>query len=223
LAHWADWCFVVCRTEAGSRRHRGLSYLLCPMRQAGIDIRPIVQATGTSEFNEVFFDGARTPATNVVGSPGEGWRVAMGTLAFERGVATLAQQVGFERELDAVITAARDQAAATGDPLPTAIRHRLVDSWIGLRLLRYNALRTLSGGEREPGPEASIAKLQWGSWHRALGNLGVDVSGAAGMLHHDDATPLFLFSRADTIYGGSNQIQRNVIGERVLGLPKGPV
>ncbi|MGH3239096.1 MAG: acyl-CoA dehydrogenase family protein, partial [Spirillospora sp.] len=98
LALEADWCFAVCRTEPGSSRHRGLSYLLVPMRQDGVDVRPIVQLTGTSEFNEVFFDGARTAAANVVGEVDGGWRVAMGTLGFERGVATLAQQIGFERE-----------------------------------------------------------------------------------------------------------------------------
>ena len=218
LAHLADWCFVVCRTDPSSTRHRGLSYLLCPMRQPGIEVRPIVQLTGTSEFNEVFFDGARTAGSNVVGPPGEGWRVAMGTLSFERGVATLAQQVGFQRELDAAMARAR-RNGPVADPI---LRQRLVDAWIGLRLLRYNALRTLSSVDREPGPEASVSKLQWGTWHQDLANLGIDVLGPAGTLDAGEATALFLFARADTIYGGSNEIQRNVIGERALGLPKGP-
>ena len=217
LAHWADWCFVVARTGGADKpRHKGLSYLLVPMGQQGIEIRPIVQLTGTSEFNEVFFDGARAAAGDVVGEVDGGWRVAMGTLAFERGVATLAQQIGFERELSHVLDAARD-AGRAADPV---LRDRLVGAWIGLRLLRYNALRTLAA-DGEPGPEASVAKLAWASWHRALGELAVDVQGPAGMAAGDPgAEALFLFTRADTIYGGSNEVQRNVIAERSLGLPR---
>src|SRR6476646_276657 len=111
LAHVADWCFVLARTEPGAKGHRGLSYLLVPMKQDGVDVRPIVQLTGTSEFNEVFFDDARTAVDLVVGDVGDGWHVAMGTLGFERGVATLGQQVGFRRELDAVIDLARRTGA----------------------------------------------------------------------------------------------------------------
>jgi alkylation response protein AidB-like acyl-CoA dehydrogenase len=220
LAHWADWCFVLCRTEPGSVRHRGLSYLLVPMRQDAVEIRPIVQLTGTSEFNEVFFDGAVCPAGNVVGRVGDGWRVAIATLAFERGVSTLAQQIGFERELEQVVRSAR----ASGASRHPAVRQRIVDAWIGLRLLRYNALRVMSASADRgtPGPKASISKLQWGTWHRSMANLGMDVLGPAALVD-DDVSRLFLFTRADTIYGGSNQVQRNVIGERVLGLPKEPV
>ncbi|MCZ7534486.1 MAG: acyl-CoA dehydrogenase family protein [Acidimicrobiia bacterium] len=219
LAQWADWCFVVARTDREAPRHRGLSYLLCPMRQEGVEIRPIVQITGTSEFNEVFFDGARTAAANIVGELNGGWRVALATLAFERGVSTLAQQIGFERELDSVLTVARERGL-TDDPI---VRARLADAWIGLRLLRYNALRTMSD-EGEPGPEASISKLAWATWHRALGRLAADVLGPSIELsEHESLRSLFLFTTADTIYGGSNQIQRNLLGERVLGLPKEPV
>ncbi|WP_063837526.1 acyl-CoA dehydrogenase family protein, partial [Streptomyces sp. NRRL WC-3549] len=121
LAHASQWCFVVARTEPGSSRHHGLSYLLVPLDQPGVEIRPITQLTGTSEFNEVFFDGARTRAENIVGAPGDGWRVAMATLGFERGVSTLGQQVGFRRELETLIEEARRNGAA-GDPL---IRDRL--------------------------------------------------------------------------------------------------
>jgi alkylation response protein AidB-like acyl-CoA dehydrogenase len=217
LAHWADWCFVVARTGGADKpRHKGLSYLLVPMGQDGIEIRPIVQLTGTSEFNEVFFDGARTARVNVVGEVDGGWRVAMGTLAFERGVATLAQQIGFERELASVVATAR----ATGRGADPTVRERLVEAWIGLRLLRYNALRTLAS-DGEPGPEASVAKLAWATWHRTLGELAVDVQGPAGVAGGDaGAEALFLFTRADTIYGGSNEVQRNVIAERSLGLPR---
>jgi alkylation response protein AidB-like acyl-CoA dehydrogenase len=222
-AHTSDWCFVVARTEPGSVRHAGLSYLLVPMDQPGIEVRPIVQITGTSEFNEVFFNGARTDASLVVGQPGDGWRVAMATLAYERGVATLGQQVGFARELDAIIDIARANGAADSP----VMRQRLADAFIGLRLLRFNALRTLhSIADGEPGPEASISKLQWATWHRALGNLAMDVQGMDATIAEGDdydlstLQRLFLFTRADTIYGGSNEIQRNVIGERALGLPR---
>lgn len=223
LAHVADWCFAVARTDPGSTRHRGLSYLLVPMDQPGIDVRPIQQITGTSEFNEVFFDGAVTGVENRVGDEGDGWRVALGTLAFERGLATLGQQIGFERELDAVVAAARVNGALD-DP---ALHVRIVDAWIGLKVMRYTALRTLtSAGEGTPGFEASISKLQWATWHRDLGELAVDVAGAAGLVTDGapyeltDAQRLFLYTRADTIYGGSNEVQRNIIAERMLGLPR---
>ncbi|MEU7699471.1 acyl-CoA dehydrogenase family protein [Streptomyces sp. NPDC039028] len=223
LAHEANWCFVVARTEPGSTRHHGLSYLLVPLDQAGVEIRPIVQLTGTSEFNEVFFDRARTHASHIVGAPGEGWRVAMATLGFERGVSTLGQQVGFRRELEAVIALAR-RNGAVADPL---VRDRIARAWIGLETIRFNALRMLGGtAAGAPGPEASIGKIFWATWHRELGELAMDVCGAEGMLAagepYDltDWQRLYLFSRSDTIYAGSNEIQRNIIAERVLGLPK---
>ncbi|MER7991131.1 acyl-CoA dehydrogenase family protein [Streptomyces noursei] len=221
LAQDSQWCFVVARTEPGSVRHRGLSYLLVPLDQPGVDVRPITQLTGTSEFNEVFFDGARAP--HVVGAPGDGWRVAMATLGFERGVSTLGQQVGFRRELETLMEVARRNGAAD-DPL---IRDRLARAWIGLETIRCNALRMLEGvAAGAPGPEASIGKIYWATWHRELGELAMDVRGAGGMLAAgepydlDDWQRLFLFSRADTLYAGSNEIQRNIIAERVLGLPK---
>lgn len=223
LAHESDWCFVVARTEAGSTRHQGLSYLLVPLDQPGVEIRPINQLTGTSEFNEVFFDGARTRAGHVVGAPGEGWKVAMATLGFERGVSTLGQQVGFRRELESLIELARHNGAAD-DPL---IRDRLARAWVGLETIRCNALRMLDQvAAGAPGPEASIGKIFWATWHRELGELAMDVCGADGMLAagppYDltDWQRLFLFSRSDTIYALPNEIQRNIIAERVLGLPK---
>ena len=225
-AQWSDWCFVLCRTDPRAPRHRGLSYLLVPMRQSGIEVRPIVQMTGGSEFCEVFFDGARTAAENVVGRPGEGWKVAMGTLAFERGASTLGQQYLFANELAQVFDAARRNGKAA-DP---AVRQRLVDAWIGLRVMRFNALRTLGRGGDEPalGREAMITKLYWSTWHRSLGELAMDVLGPEGEIAAGEPYELhplqrlFLFSRADTIYAGSNQIQRNLIAERGLGLPREP-
>jgi alkylation response protein AidB-like acyl-CoA dehydrogenase len=225
LAHQADWCFVVCRTEPGSTRHRGLSYLLVPMDQPGIEIRPIRQLTRTSEFNEVFFDGARTARDNVVGAVGDGWRVALATLAFERGVALLGHQLSFVRELDRLIALAGNRGR-TGDPV---LRQRLAAAWAELRIMRYNTVRSLAGvdGPIAP-PEASIAKLYWSSWHQKMGELAMDVLGTAATVIDGDCYELgdlhrtFLFSRSETIYGGSNEIQRNIIGERVLGLPPEP-
>ena len=188
------------------------------MNQDAITVRPITQLTGTSEFNEVYFDGARTAADLVVGEPGRGWSIAMGTLGFERGVSTLGQQVGFARELDGVIAVARSNGSIE-DPL---VREKLTRAWMGLRVMRAYALTTL-GGTGTQG-EDSISKLLWANWHRGLGELAMDVVGAPSMLapdgELDEWQRLFLFTRADTIYGGSNEIQRNIISERVLGLPR---
>jgi alkylation response protein AidB-like acyl-CoA dehydrogenase len=222
LAHVSHWCFVVARTEPGSQRHRGLSFLLVPMEQPGVEVRQIVQITGGGEFNETFFTDARTSSDLIVGAPGDGWKVAMGLLGFERGISTLAQQVGFERELRHVV----DLARRHGRLAEPVVRQRLAAAHTGLQLMRWNAQRSMGSGV--PGPEASISKLFWGTWHRDLGELLMDVIGAESMLI--EAAPyqltleqkLFLFTRSDTIYGGSNEIQRNVLGERVLGLPKEP-
>ncbi len=218
LAHVADWCFVLARTAPAppaGPRSAGLSYLLVPMRQPGITVRPIRQLTGDSEFNEVFFDDAVTEAGLVVGEPGQGWKVAMATLAYERGAATVGQQIGFQRDLDDLVAVARS-TGATADP---ALRERLTRAWLDLTVLRTHTLRAL----RESPPAASsVIKLLWTRWRQGLGELAMDV------LARGDADPAvvqrwqtyFLFSRADTIYGGSNEIQRGIVAERVLGLPR---
>jgi alkylation response protein AidB-like acyl-CoA dehydrogenase len=217
LAHIADWCFVLARTDPDAPKRRGLSYLLVPMDQPGVQVRPITQLTGSSEFNEVFFDGAVTAADNIVGAPGDGWRVATGTLAFERGVATLGQQLGFARELDEVVRAAR-ASGAYDDPV---WHDTVVEAWVGLQTLRHHALRTLGTPDGDlPGVEASVAKLLWAPWHQRLGELAMAVTGPSATLTTGgltDAQRLFLFTRADTIYGGSNEIQRNIIADRLLG------
>jgi alkylation response protein AidB-like acyl-CoA dehydrogenase len=215
LAQFADWCFVLARTSADETRHRGLSCLLVPMRQEGVTVWPIVQLTGTSEFNEVFFTDA--VAADLVGAAGDGWRVAMGTLGVERGVSTVGQQLGFARELDSVFAAARD----TEDPSVTA---RLTDAWIELQVMRFYASASL--GDGSAGVEANIAKLLWAPWHQRLGELAVDVLGTEATVvgpsyELSEAQRLFLFTRADTIYGGSSEIQRNIVAERGLGLPRG--
>ena len=236
LAQHAQWAFVLCRTDPAGERHAGLSYLLVPMDQPRVEVRPIVQITGGSEFNEVFFDEAETDAGLVVGGVGNGWAVAMGTLGFERGASTLGQQTGYRRELDAVLGLARSNGSIDDPPL----RQDLMRSYSELEILRYNQLRMLTAlvADGVPGPEMSIGKLYWASWHRRLGELGMRVRGASAMVSVDATPPLedpldlgyqldslqrtFLYSRAHTIYGGSNQVQRNVIGERVLGLPREP-
>ncbi len=202
---------------------------MVPLDQDGVEVRPIEQITGGSEFNEVFFTGARTDADLVVGEPGQGWGVAMGLLGFERGVSTLGQQVGFARELETVVELARSNGAYD-DPV---LRDRLARATVELDVMRVNALRGLSaltaGSDSSAGGGAgSIAKLVWGGWHRRLGELAMEVAGADGLTARgapydlDPLQRLFLFSRADTIYGGSDEVQRNILAERVLGLPREP-
>jgi alkylation response protein AidB-like acyl-CoA dehydrogenase len=223
-AHVSAWIFVLARTEPGSQRHHGLSFLLVPLDQPGIEVRPIEQLTGGSEFNEVFFTGARTAADLVVGEPGQGWAVAMALLGFERGVSTLAQQVGFERELADLVALAKGNGAFE-DPV---LRDRLARARVGLAVMRANVLRTLDDrvtGAHSQVKAQSIAKLVWANWHRDLGELAMAIAGPAALIadpHLDAWQRLFLFSRADTIYGGSDEIQRNILAERVLGLPKEP-
>jgi alkylation response protein AidB-like acyl-CoA dehydrogenase len=160
----------------------------------------------------------------VLGEPGDGWRVAMATLGYERGVFTLGQQIGFRRELARVIEVAKRTGAAD-DPV---LRDRLVRSWLELEIMRLNALRAEPGRTEaarvEQGRLAAIGKLYWSEWHRRLGELAQAVQLKSGLVAHDgelnDLQRLYLFSRADTIYAGSSEIQRNIIAERTLGLPR---
>ena len=225
MGMFADWAFVVTRTEPGSVGPKGLSYLLVPLRQAGITIRPIRQMSGEAEFAEMFFDGAVAEADNLVGAPGDGWRVAMATLGFERGVSTVVQQMRFANELEALIARAKANGSAQ-DPL---IRQRIAEAWTGLQIMRQGLLRTLSDeADGRLGEEALTSKLYWSRWRRALGDLAMDVQGLAGEIaeggdyRFNELTHMHLTSRADTIYAGSSQIQRNIIAERGLGLPREP-
>ncbi len=225
-AHESEFCFVIARTDPDSVGHKGLGFFLMKMDQPGVEIRPIEQLTGTSEFNEVFFDEAVCGAEDIVGAPGDGWKVAMGLLGFERGVSTLGQQMLFQNELDAIIAIAKENGAAK-DP---AIRQRIADAHVGLKIMRYNSMRTLSGGGDDGSlqKEAMIYKLYWSTWHRNLGKLAMDVMGAeseileAGPYELNRLQSMYLFTRADTIYGGTNQVQRNIIAERALGMPREP-
>ncbi len=225
LADESDFVFVLARVDRDSSRHHGLGFFLVALDQPGVTIRPINQLTGTAEFNEVYFDDAVCDAEDIVGAPGDGWKVAMGLLGFERGVSTLGQQMLFQTELDEIIRIAKANGASR-DP---DIRQRIAEAHIGLKTMRYNSMRMLSGGEDGSlSREAMIYKLYWSSWHRNLGKLAMDVLGPdaelieSGPYELNKLQSLFLFTRADTIYGGTNQIQRNLIAERALGMPKEP-
>lgn len=225
LAHISDWIFVIARSDEGSKGPKGLTFLMMPLNQPGIEIRGIKQINGDAEFNETFFTDATCAEDSLIGAPGEGWGIAMGLLAFERGVSTLGQQMGFRNELDDIIAAAKANGSAN-DPL---IRQRIAKAEIGLHLMRYGALRMLSNTDHSKVDGAALTyKIQWASWRRSLGELGMDVLGQAGEVTDNaeyewSTLPnLFLYSRSDTIYGGTNQIQRNLIAERALGMPREP-
>jgi alkylation response protein AidB-like acyl-CoA dehydrogenase len=229
-AHLADWCFVLARTGDEAERHRSLTYLIVSMHQPGIEVRPIIQATGETEYCEVFFDGAVTAVENVVGTVGGGWGVARAPRGFERGTGAMGMQLSFEREFEGL----RAMARQPGVRLDPGLRHALVQSWIELRLMRTTLDRSLPGiAAGHPGPEASISKLAWSSWYQRFGELAMRVRGMASMISDvgppagvQPRTPLdnvqraFLFGRAVTIYAGSNEIQRTIVGERTLGLPR---
>jgi alkylation response protein AidB-like acyl-CoA dehydrogenase len=238
MAHVANWIFVLARTDPEATKHKGISFLLVPMDQPGVEVRPIRMMTGWSEFNETFFTDARTPRGNVVGAVNGGWAVAMTLLGYERGEAAATFPIMFRAELDRLVDLAR-QTGASADPV---IRQRLADCYARVEIMRYLGMRTLTkflaGGE--PGPAESSFKLYWSEYHKVVTELAVDVLGPAA-LTPSGRTPLsfraddvgapndsaswvttFLMSRAGTIYAGSSQIQRNIVGEMVLGLPKEP-
>ena len=227
-AHLSDWCFVLCRTDPDTPAREGLSYILVPMDQPGVTVRPLRQMTGSAEFNEVFLDDARTAADLVVGRVNDGWRVAMATLGFERGAAALAEQLRFERELWDIVDLARKNGAAEHP----VVRQRLSQSYIGVQIMGYNALRVLSATDLASVESAgSIGKLYWSTWYQRLGELAMDILGPAGQIvpdagpgeyEPDDIQRAYMFARAGTIYAGSSEIQKNIIGERVLWLPREP-
>jgi alkylation response protein AidB-like acyl-CoA dehydrogenase len=222
----ADWLYVLCRTDPDAPKHRGISLLLIPSNAPGVDIRPIRTLAGNREFCEVFFTGARTAADLVVGPLHGAWRVVMGTLGTERMLTTLPYQYAFERELGSLVGTLRD-AGRTTDPV---VRQRLADAYVGLQVIRWGNARSLAGlrSKGEVGEESSISKLLWANWHQRLGELAMDLLGLDALTVGADYAlgefqRVFLTSRAETIYGGANEIQRTIIGERVLGLPREPV
>ncbi|HEY9557898.1 MAG TPA: acyl-CoA dehydrogenase family protein [Acidimicrobiales bacterium] len=243
-AQFADYCFLLARTDPTVVKQAGISYLLVPMDQPGIEVRPIVQPDGTAEFNEVFFSDARCPEANVVGGLNNGWAVANTTLGFERGMSATTGYRRFAEELHMMIEAAREHGLAD-DPI---IRQRLAEYHSKIQIIRINGLRSLTQsvtGKKDPGVAVLGAtnKLWWSEMHKAAMELAVDIYGPEAMLRTTGPeswpattrtpsspvgytmTPMlsaFFFSRSETIWGGASQIQRNIVGERVLGLPKEP-
>jgi alkylation response protein AidB-like acyl-CoA dehydrogenase len=243
--HHADYCFLLTRTDPDAPKHKGISYLLVPMKQPGVEVRGIVQPDGTAEFCEVFFTDARCPKDNVVGGVNNGWKVANSTLAFERGMSATTGYRRFEEEYKLMVAAARANGCID-DP---TIRQRLMVFHTKVQILRINGLRSLSStlaGVKDLGIAALGAtnKMFWTEMHKEAMELALDIHGAASMLvdtgsgsgswpgtAREKRRPgypvsammsAFFFSRSETIWGGTSQIQRNIVGERVLGLPKEP-
>jgi alkylation response protein AidB-like acyl-CoA dehydrogenase len=243
--HHADYCFLLTRTDPDAPKHKGISYLLVPMKQPGVEVRGITQPDGTAEFCEVFFDGARCPKGNVVGGVNNGWKVANSTLALERGQSATTGYRRFEEEYRLLVDTAR-KTGAIGDAM---IRQRLMEYYTKIQILRINGLRTLSAavaGVKDPSVATLGAtnKMFWSEMHQAAMELALDLQGPSAMLVttgppneswpgalRDKRRPgypvspmmsAFFFSRSETIWGGTSQIQRNIVGERVLGLPKEP-
>ncbi len=226
LAPFGDWIFVLCRTDPDAPKHQGISYILCDMHQPGVEMRPIKQMTGTSGFGEVFFTNARTPKDMLVGNLNDGWRVAMTTLMFERGGNILGSAVRFRRMMsqlrELAETTAMNGGHAIDDPV---IRQRLSQLLVEVELLRRNSERAMSPllkGE-SPGPESSMGKLYWSEWYVRATELAMEILGADGLINRQSNTWLleYLAARASTIYTGTSEIQRNILAERVLGLPRG--
>jgi alkylation response protein AidB-like acyl-CoA dehydrogenase len=232
FAQFSHWCFMLVRTDSTVAKHKGLSFLLVDMRTPGITIRPLVQITGEREFSEVFFDDVRVPAENLVGEVNQGWRIAMATLRYERGPAEAApRQVLFRRDLERLFDVARNASRGgrrlSEDP---ALRQKLAACYTELEVMRLNGLRGLSrlANGQELGQESSFTKLYWSHMYQRLSELALEVLGPASALAGDDPQVVaeglfshrFLQSRAFTIYSGTSEIQRNIIAERVLGLPK---
>ena len=243
--HHADYCFLLTRTDKDAPKHKGISYLLVPMKQPGVEVRGIVQPDGTAEFCEVFFTNARCPKDNVVGGVNNGWVVTNSTLAFERGMSATTGYRRFESEYKAMVRGAKENGAIN-DPV---IRQRLMEYYTKIQILKINGLRSLSTtlmGKKDPSMAALGAtnKMFWTEMHKAAMELALDIQGAASMLvdsamgdgnwpgtareKRREGYPVssmmsaFFFSRSETIWGGTSQIQRNIVGERVLGLPKEP-
>jgi alkylation response protein AidB-like acyl-CoA dehydrogenase len=243
-AQIADYIFLLARTDPDAPKHKGISYLLVPMKQPGVEVRPIVQPDGSAEFNEVFFSDVRCPKDNVVGGVNNGWKVAMTTLGFERGSSATTSHRRFAKELDQILEIARDNGRIA-DPV---IRQRLVEQWSRVQIQRVNGLRTLSDtlhGTKQAAALGPLNKMIWSETHRdtmelAMDVLGMDAQILTGSAAEDEYVPgygvrrgradypvstlqaSFFFSRSETIWGGTAEIQRNIVGERVLGLPKEP-
>jgi alkylation response protein AidB-like acyl-CoA dehydrogenase len=237
--HLADHIFTLARTDPDAPKHKGISFLLVPMDQPGIEVRPIKMISGDSEFNEVFYTDARCPKDDVVGGVNNGWAVAMSLLGFERGEAAATGPIRYEAEFERLVALAHTYGCAH-DPV---IRQRLAWCYSKVRIMKFLGQRTLTQflAGHHPGPDGAISKLYWSEYHRLVTELAVDIMGADALVisgrppsnafQTDDPgaanssaswVGTFLNARAGTIYAGSSQIQRNIIGEMILGLPKEP-
>ncbi len=237
--HKANWIFVLCRTDPEVKKQAGISFLLCPLDQQGVDVRPIVNASRHHDFNEVFFTDARTAKENVIGGVNNGWAVANTLLAYERGDDATVTGIRHGEELNRLIAAARGKGKLD-DPL---IRQRLAWCYSKVQIMRYQGLRAVTNAVNgyHQGPESSLNKLLWSEYHQKLTELALDILGAdaltpsgrdaaSGVGFDDVASPYssqgwvttFMGARPGTIYSGSSEIQRNIVGERVLGLPREP-
>jgi alkylation response protein AidB-like acyl-CoA dehydrogenase len=222
FAHIADWCLLLARSEPDSARHAGLTYLIADMHAPGVEVRPLRQITGESEFNEIFFTGVEIPAENMLGEAGEGWQVAMTTLLHERGTLGFALQAALEVQVRKLVALARDRGA---DPL---LRDRIAREWVEMQALRYTNYRALSQLVKTgiPGPEGSIAKLVWSEANQRVTKLALELLGPDAALGDENAPYggnwqyQQLRSRGNTIEAGTSEILRNIVAERVLGLPR---
>jgi len=229
-ASLANMIFILCRTDPEVPKHRGLSYVLAPLHDNGIEMRPLRQPSGQSGFCQEFIEGARAPMFNVIGGLNNGWRVAMTTLGNERGGGATTQHLRYEREFWELVEETRKRGRES-DPL---VRQDLAWAYTHTELMRYQGIRLLAtlAAKKEPGPDASVSKLFWSEYHKRLGEIAVGILGADAMVGPDPSGPedyplskwqqTFISSRAGTIFSGTSQIQRNIIGERALGLPKEP-
>jgi len=218
LAHHAKWCMLVARTDPDAPKHQGLSYFLMDMEQDAIQVRPLRQITGESEFNELFMEDARIPHANIVGGEGNGWAVAITTLMHERATLAFGLQVSVKLALRQLI----EEAKAGGAAADPQVRDRLAQLYIEAEVLRLNAYRGLTAIMRNgvPGPEGSLGKWQWAEVNQALTELAMDVRGPRAVLQDDTWTYRFLRARANSIEGGTTEILKNIVAERVLGLPR---
>jgi alkylation response protein AidB-like acyl-CoA dehydrogenase len=218
LAHHAKWCMLVARTDPDAPKHQGLTYFLMDMEQDAIQVRPLRQITGEAEFNELFMEEARIPHANIVGGEGNGWAVAITTLMHERATLAFGLQVSVKLALRELMDVARKDRASR-DPI---VRDRLAQLYIEAEVLRLNAYRGLSAIMRDgvPGPEGSLGKWQWAEVNQALTELAMDLRGSHGVLYDDTWTFRFLRARANSIEGGTTEILKNIVAERVLGLPR---
>ncbi len=218
LAHISKWCMLVARTDADVPKHKGLTYFICDMEQEGVEVRPLLQITGEAEFNEVFFNEAFVPDENVIGGVGNGWMVAITTLMNERAGLGASAAVGISNDLDALVEMI-NQRGLGSDPM---LRQRIAKLKMGSEALRLGALRSLSSQIKTgiPGPEGSVLKWQWGSINQELTELATDALGSEGLESEQEWTYKMLRSRANSIEGGTTEVLKNIIAERVLGLPK---